>query len=79
LRHTPQKAAFLRRVLLPQAVDRIAKWKNPCRERQAHGAGVALVPKYASRFQRPGVLFKPLAYDLLCIEAALFVRRDQMR
>jgi hypothetical protein len=32
----------------------------------------------ASRFQRPGVLFKPLTDDLLRIETALFVRRDQM-
>jgi LysR family transcriptional regulator, benzoate and cis,cis-muconate-responsive activator of ben and cat genes len=45
----------------------------------AHGAGVALVPQSASRFQRPGVLFKPLTDDLLRIETALFVRKDQMR
>jgi DNA-binding transcriptional LysR family regulator len=45
----------------------------------AHGAGVALVPQSASRFQRPGVLFKPLTDDLLRIETAMFLRRDQMR
>ena len=45
----------------------------------AHGAGVALVPQSASRFQRPGVLFKPLTDDLIRIETALFVRKDQMR
>jgi hypothetical protein len=41
----------------------------------AHGAGVALLPQSASRFQRPGVLFKPLTDDLLRIETALFVPR----
>ena len=45
----------------------------------AHGAGVALVPQSASRFQRPGVLFKPLTDELIRIETALFVRKDQMR
>jgi LysR family transcriptional regulator, benzoate and cis,cis-muconate-responsive activator of ben and cat genes len=45
----------------------------------AHGVGVAFVPQSASRFQRPGALFKPLTDDLLRIETALFVRRDQMR
>jgi len=45
----------------------------------AHGAGVALIPQSASRFQRPGVLFKPLTDELIRIETALFVRRDQMR
>ncbi len=44
----------------------------------AHGAGVALVPQSASRFQRPGVLFKPLTDNLIRIETALFVRKDQM-
>lgn len=44
----------------------------------AHGAGVAFVPQSASRFQRPGVLFRPLTDDLIRIETALFVRRDQM-
>jgi len=44
----------------------------------AHGVGVAFVPQSASRFQRPGVLFKSLTDDLLRIETALFVRRDQM-
>ncbi|HEV2134297.1 MAG TPA: LysR family transcriptional regulator [Terracidiphilus sp.] len=45
----------------------------------AHGAAVALVPRSASRFQRSGVLFKPLTDELIRIETALFVRRDQMR
>lgn len=45
----------------------------------AHGAGVALVPQSASRFQRPGVSFKPLTDNLIRIETALFVRKDQMR
>lgn len=45
----------------------------------AHGAGVALIPQSASRFQRPGVLFKPLTDELIRIETALFVRKDQMR
>jgi DNA-binding transcriptional LysR family regulator len=45
----------------------------------AHGAGVALIPLSASRFQRRGVLFKPLTDSLLRIETALFVRKDQMR
>jgi DNA-binding transcriptional LysR family regulator len=45
----------------------------------AHGAGVALVPQSASRFQRSGVLFKPLTDELIRIETALFVRKDQMR
>ena len=45
----------------------------------AHGAGVAFIPQSASRFQRPGVVFKPLTDNLLRIETALFVRKDQMR
>jgi DNA-binding transcriptional LysR family regulator len=45
----------------------------------AHGAGVALVPQSASRFQRPGVLFKPLTDNLIRIETAMFLRKDQMR
>lgn len=44
----------------------------------ACGAGVALVPRSASRFQRSGVLFKPLTDELIRIETALFVRKDQM-
>lgn len=44
----------------------------------AHGVGVALVPRSASRFQRTGVLFKPLTDELIRIETALFVRKDQM-
>lgn len=45
----------------------------------ARCAGVALVPQSASRFQRSGVLFKPLTDELIRIETALFVRKDQMR
>lgn len=45
----------------------------------AHGVGVALVPRSASRFQRVGVLFKPLTDEVIRIETALFVRKDQMR
>jgi len=45
----------------------------------ADGAGVALIPQSASRFQRRGVIFKPLMDDLIRVETALFVRRDQMR
>lgn len=44
----------------------------------AHRSGVALVPQSASRFQRPGGLFKPLTDDLIRIETALFVRKDQV-
>jgi len=44
----------------------------------AYGAGVALVPRSASRFQRAGVVFKPITDQLMRIETALFVRRDQM-
>lgn len=44
----------------------------------AHRSGVALVPQSASRFQRSGVLFKPLTDHLIQIETALFVRRDQV-
>ncbi len=40
--------------------------------------GVALVPESAARFQRPGVLFKPLTDKLIKIETAMFVHRDQM-
>lgn len=36
-------------------------------------------PQSASRFQRPGVVFKPPTDDLLRIETALFVRQDAMR
>ena len=45
----------------------------------AHGVGVALVPRSASRFQRPGVLFKPLTDELIRVETALFLRNDQVR
>ncbi len=44
----------------------------------AHGVGVALVPQSASRFQRSGVLFKPLTDELIRIETALFLRNDQV-
>lgn len=44
----------------------------------AHGAAVALLPQSASRFQRSGVLFKPLTDHLIRTETALFVRKDQM-
>ena len=44
----------------------------------AHNLGVALVPQSAARFQRAGVLFKPLTDKLIHIETALFVRRDKM-
>ncbi len=44
----------------------------------AYGAGVALVPRSASRFQRAGVVFKPITDQLMRIETSLFVRRDQM-
>jgi DNA-binding transcriptional LysR family regulator len=43
-----------------------------------HNLGVALVPQSAARFQRAGVLFKPLTDKLIQIETALFVRRDKM-
>lgn len=45
----------------------------------AYKSGVALVPQSAARFQRPGVLFKPLTDRLIRIETVLFVRRDQMQ
>lgn len=45
----------------------------------AHGFGVALVPRSAERFQRPGILFKSLTDRLIKIETALFVRRDLMQ
>jgi len=45
----------------------------------AHGAGVALEPQSASRFQRSGVSFKLLTDELIRIETALFVRKDQTR
>ena len=44
----------------------------------AHSLGVALVPQSAARFQRPGVLFKPLTDKLIQIETAIFARRDKM-
>jgi LysR family transcriptional regulator, benzoate and cis,cis-muconate-responsive activator of ben and cat genes len=44
----------------------------------AYKSGVSLVPHSAARFQRPGVLFKPLTDRLMRIETVLFVRRDQM-
>jgi DNA-binding transcriptional LysR family regulator len=44
----------------------------------AHKFGVALVPESAVRFQRAGVLFKPLTDKLIRIETVLFARHDQM-
>jgi LysR family transcriptional regulator, benzoate and cis,cis-muconate-responsive activator of ben and cat genes len=44
----------------------------------AHKLGVALVPQSAARFQRPGVLFKPLTDRLIKIETAVFTHRDQV-
>ena len=44
----------------------------------AYKSGVALVPQSGSRFQRSGVLFKPLTDKPIRIETVLFVRRDQM-
>jgi len=44
----------------------------------ANNLGVALVPQSAARFQRPGVLFKPLTDKLIKIETVIFVHRDQM-
>jgi LysR family transcriptional regulator, benzoate and cis,cis-muconate-responsive activator of ben and cat genes len=45
----------------------------------ANKLGIALVPQSAARFQRPGVLFKPLTDKLIKIETAVFTHRDQMR
>ena len=44
----------------------------------AAGAGIALVPYSAQRFNRSGVVFRPLTDELMRIETALFVRRKQM-
>jgi DNA-binding transcriptional LysR family regulator len=44
----------------------------------ANKLGIALVPQSAARFQRSGVLFKPLTDRLIKIETAMFVHRDQM-
>lgn len=66
LKFNPQR--FLEAHTITQALDFAA-----------HGAGVALVPQSASRFQRSGVVFKPLTDELIRIETALFVRKDQMR
>lgn len=43
----------------------------------AHGFGLALLPRSASRVSHTGVVFKPLADRFLGIETALFMRRDQ--
>ena len=45
----------------------------------AIGTGIALVPQSASRFQRRGVVFRSLTDDLIRIETALFVQKEQMR
>ena len=65
LKFTPRR--FLEAHTITQALDFAA-----------HGAGVAFVPQSASRFQRVGVLFKPLTDELIRIESALFVRKDQV-
>jgi LysR family transcriptional regulator, benzoate and cis,cis-muconate-responsive activator of ben and cat genes len=44
----------------------------------ALGAGISLVPQSASRFNRPGVQFRPLTDQLARIETALFFRRGPM-
>jgi DNA-binding transcriptional LysR family regulator len=66
LKFDPQR--FLEAYSITQALDFAAD-----------GAGVALVPQSSSRFQRRGVIFKPLTDKLIRVETALFVRRDQMR
>lgn len=43
----------------------------------AHGFGLALLPRSASRFSRTGVVFKPLADLFLRLETVLFVRQDR--
>jgi DNA-binding transcriptional LysR family regulator len=43
----------------------------------AHGFGVALLPRSASRISHTGVVFKPLSDRYLGIETILFMRRDQ--
>ena len=44
----------------------------------ALGAGAAFVPRSAQRFSRAGVVFKPLTDELMRIETAVFIRRNQM-
>ena len=44
----------------------------------ALGAGIALVPQSASRFNRSGVQFRPLTDQLARTESALFFRRGRM-
>ena len=44
----------------------------------ALGAGVALVPQSAARFNRTGVQFRPLTDQLARVESALFFRRGGM-
>jgi hypothetical protein len=37
-----------------------------------------VVPRSADRFHLSGVIFKPLTDELLAVETAMFIRRDQM-
>jgi DNA-binding transcriptional LysR family regulator len=66
MKFNPQR--FLKAHTITQALDFAA-----------YGAGVALIPQSASRFQRPGVFFKSLTDSLIRIETSLFVRKDQLR
>ena len=43
----------------------------------AHGLGLALLPRSASRITHAGIVFKPLSDHYLGIETVLFTRRDQ--
>jgi len=43
----------------------------------AHGFGLALLPRSASRISHVGTVFKPLTDRYLGIETVLFMRRDQ--
>jgi LysR family transcriptional regulator, benzoate and cis,cis-muconate-responsive activator of ben and cat genes len=43
----------------------------------AHGLGLALFPRSASRIAHAGIVFKPLTDHYLGIETVLFTRRDQ--
>lgn len=45
-------------------------------ETVARGAGLALLPRGASRLSRSGVVFKPISDHFLKIETAIFSRRD---
>ena len=43
----------------------------------AHGSGIALLPRSASRISYSGVVFKVLSDRYLGVETVLFMRRDQ--